>query len=447
MTQNIQQLPSIYNVKAKDWNSFFTQIFSLLDSAEESNTFRILEKIKNAIWAEQYGNNKHDFPAQQRLEKTLVLLKGKVSVIQHIQYLLQNPPLEDYDFNDFLYQWLLENKPLHVKEEDWQHLVIEAEILLKLFSDKDLMPYLEHKNVRIRSFAARKLGEIYDSYCDLNQEVICFLDSPYQKPSIDFPEIVQIILEKEIEAPGIAGAFLGAIYYSLEEIYQKYPEINFKDWILEILAKRKQPEPHLPVNGIDFYAHEILAKDPEYIQKLIDLKLENIAIMAATQVYHPDLKNILIQLTQHHTLKIKKLACWHLAYHYQTLEASCIHFVEKIVNKNAEIFLNYEEDNAPYAAIIYLKEALNDSKAWQWIDIIVPKALQGEKTLPLLAKPFQSTEKGSVVNNTVNWNIGQGIVVTFEGDIEKRLWHRLQVIWYGKQNTWYPKQYLQELDP
>jgi hypothetical protein len=93
------------------------------------------------------------------------------------------------------------------------------------------------------------------------------------------------IQDREIEAPGVAGAFLNGADWSVDPGAWSTFTIDFdmKTWIIETLGKsRREPEvPH--IQSLEFFAHEIFSCDGNAIRQFLKMGRRHLALMTATE--------------------------------------------------------------------------------------------------------------------------------------------------------------------
>ncbi|MFE1743783.1 hypothetical protein [Coleofasciculus sp. H7-2] len=287
----------------------------------------------------------------------------------------------------------------------------------------NLLAALDHPHPSVRACAAQKIGEFYQ-YGDPDM------------PPIN--EMMQLIKDKEIERPGIAGPFFDPICFDFKNIQQSYEtQIDVCQWILDILENRKSSKPKLKLKyfgvSIDFQAHELLSNNPSHIQHLIKIGRFDIAVLAATDRERKieALEHILMDLGNHNEPEIVRLASWHLAYYYHRLhpKGEEMNFV-KLISELADIdvFLNFSSDSKPpYAAIIYPKDdnkLMNNQTAWTWINKLFPESVRG-KVVP------NTWDNEDEV--TYQYECGY---IQFRGSVERKEWESVTIADYG--NFWNP---------
>jgi hypothetical protein len=169
--------------------------------------------------------------------------------------------------------------------------------------------------------------------------------------------MMQLIYNKELDRPGIAGAFWDVI-----------PQQGFdaKEWLLDILENSPEPEPYIcyfPCN-LAFDAHERFSRDAGAIRRLIDMGRVGLALDAATDesCKVASLEPLLIELGNYDDPEIIRRASWHLAYyyHYLHVRGAELGYVELVGELSTiDLFLLFSQKNeleSPYAAVIYPKE-------------------------------------------------------------------------------------------
>jgi hypothetical protein len=125
-----------------------------------------------------------------------------------------------------------------------------------LESGSTLLSFLDHPDLTIRACAAYQIArfycQAYPSTEDLWEWQRYESIDQQEQPVLEMPpltEMLELIRAKELERPGVAGAF-----------WDEIPKQGFdsKEWLLDVLEKSPSPEPYIayfPCN-LAFNAHE-----------------------------------------------------------------------------------------------------------------------------------------------------------------------------------------------
>jgi hypothetical protein len=158
------------------------------------------------------------------------------------------------------------------------------------------MALLDHPSDYLRACAARRLGGICDD------------------DSIDptEAELLAIITAKELERPGVAGAFWSDHSLSLERE-------QWALWMLDLLERRQgDAPPDMPFNDIDFHLHELCSHSPELVRRMMKGGFDELAAMTATEESYPvpGMEPILLELATSVNKRVAGSARWHLHHVY-----------------------------------------------------------------------------------------------------------------------------------
>ncbi|MDC0831877.1 hypothetical protein AY599_02245 [Leptolyngbya valderiana BDU 20041] len=261
-----------------------------------------------------------------------------------------------------------------------------------------LLELLDRDHLNIRACAAHQIAKFYSNFLKLENGYRYFSDREKNKYNSDFfsglppfEEMMETMRRKEIERPGIAGAFWSIISWidrDLEDYISNRLDPN--KWLLDILENSPEPEPYLPYFpcNLAFDAHERFSDNANAIRRLINMGRLELALFAATDRNYkiPEIQPLLVELGSANESEVVRLASWHLAYYYHYLhpEGAKQGYVELIGDlPDIDLFLLFpkrEEPESPYAAIIYnknIEEPLSQSLAKQWIDRIFPINFRG----------------------------------------------------------------------
>ncbi len=401
------------NDYSDNWDTTFRQFIDAIDRDEYWQHDRA---IQSSIEALQNVESSLDIEVRMRSILTAIVQKTELhpdlfaAFCSRLDSLVKQQPYQNLVL-DWLNTLLLQT--------DRQTPTTEAILAAQLFLDQNdrpwqtigetLIEWLDAADLNLRSCAAYKLGKFCHSlYCNWDwqdddaEDILnyTYLEDGTWKWAFDpgvyekyeqlirgFPapeDIRNLIRIKEIDRPGIAGAWLqggGAI------------DLDLREWILDLLENSPTPEPSLPYYPIDLamYAHEWYAKDADAIRRLIDMGRTDIAIAAATDedCKIEELEPLLIELGNCDDPFIVRQASWHLAYYYHILHPNGekLGYVEQIFEvPEIDLFLLFsdrEKSESPYAAVLYAQQKddlLKHPIAQKWIDRIFPKSVRGSKT-------------------------------------------------------------------
>lgn len=436
---------------ASSWEKLFQTLLALTQSEDEGITdsaYHYLFIVLQLEYGPPYedrdqGREQRRIHYKQRIEQCLPTLRINIQKkppiifrlmdnIVHTEQLCDAGPLPG------IIQWLEDLKKNGDLSSDAFQIVEMAYVFSRMPWDEakqKLFPLLDHPVNLVRAYAARTLGEFYSSGGD------------HLNPSLK--EIISDITSKEIERPGIAGPLLNAYYDFEVDLFEKQSGLKIEDWFLEILSKRKAPEPDtLPCsNGIDFFAHELFGGRSDYIRKLLDLGYKELALDAATEVNEriDDLLPLLIELGNDEDPEICRRACRHLAHYYQYLHShgEKMGFIKKILlGKEAELYVNYylfeNEKKYPYSGILYPngKSFFRDEEAWKYINKIMPSDIRDEQ-IPHPAS-VQRKPEPYILGNGVSYAYARAIV-SLKGDATQKQWRQIEFIWRGTRGAWSPE--------
>jgi hypothetical protein len=125
--------------------------------------------------------------------------------------------------------------------------------------------------------------------------------------------LFEIIGEKEIARPGVAGPFWSDRYHS------PFDSVVIGNWMMNLLEQRSGDVPaDLPTNDIDFYLHEICSHAPEMMMRMMRGGFDELAVMTATEMHEriEGVQPILEALARHEDARIAAAAKFHLANYY-----------------------------------------------------------------------------------------------------------------------------------
>ncbi|MEP0856792.1 hypothetical protein [Trichocoleus sp. DQ-U1] len=429
----------LFKFTLEEWNRIFARFTEFLGHQNEKIRELAVEKIVAAIWSESSQKYRQDNFVPEAIAQRIAPILSAIAyqenqtpgLVEDFCYNAQRLPRYD-NYHELILQWLndlAENKQCESLSAE---TILTCQIRFDFYgciwkeAQLNLLAALDHPHPSVRASAAQKIGEFYK-------------DGDPDMPPIN--EIMQLIKDKEIERPGIAGPFFWPISFDFQNIQQSYEtQIDVCQWILDILENRKSSAPNLKLKhfgvSIDFQAHQFLCHNPSHIQHLIKIGRFDIAVAAATewQGKIEALESILIDLGNTNDPETVRLASWHLAYYYHRLhpKGEEMNFV-KLISELADIdiFLNFSSDSkTPFAAIIYPKDdnkLMNNQTAWRWINKIFPESVRG-KVVP-------STWDNYNLENEVTYRYQYGCI-QFRGSVEQKEWQNVTIADYG--NFWNP---------
>lgn len=395
-------LPLDFPYSLKEWNAIFEIFIALLAHPENWVRDRAIDKLICALKMEEsQRSNCADYqpcPIDQRIKSIFEAITTQTLHTPNIfeVFCSKFKFLEKESlFHRLLLEWL--NQLATSEEHDalTQEAIVAAQLFLGAYDSTwqevgtTLLELLDHTDLNLRACAAYQIGKFcnkavsrQDNVWEWNEDRKYEQDQQSSVGMPPFDNLMSLIQAKELERPGVAGAFWSVI-----------PKAGFdvNEWLLNILENSSEPEPYIPYFpcNLRFDAHERFSRDPNAIRRLINAGRVDIAIAAATDetCKIAELKPLLIELGYDDDPEIVRLVSWHLAYyyHYQHPQGAELGFVE-LVSELSEIdlFLLFSEEkdtNPPYAVVLYPKETnqkFSRSMAQKWVDQIFPKAIRGK---------------------------------------------------------------------
>ncbi len=437
---------------SNEWDTIFETFIALLEHKEWQIWKRAIDKLIDALEIEQSQvSNCDDYqprPLDRRMkcicEAIAAQTLNKPNIFEifcyKFKFLAKKPP-----YNRLILEWLDQLAASEEREIPTKKAILVAQLFLGAYDStwqevgKNLLEMLDDADLLIRACAAYQIGVFYGKSVKRHEYWEWYIDENYernQQAIIGIPPLdvmMQLIYNKELDRPGIAGAFWGAI-----------PQQGFdaKEWLLDILENSPEPEPYIcyfPCN-LAFDAHERFSRDAGAVRRLIDMGRVGLALAAATDesCKVAALEPLLIELGNYDDPEIIRLASWHLAYHYHYLhlrgvEEGYVELVSELSNIDLFLLFNQEKElESPYAAVIYRKginQQLSLDIANEWVDRIFPEAVRGEPTEPLLARDIHWYQRGCIGYHVYEEN-------TDSTQIDN------VIIRYRSQFPWNPKQFL-----
>ncbi|HEY9615803.1 MAG TPA: hypothetical protein V6C64_03110 [Microcoleaceae cyanobacterium] len=449
---DLLDFPLDFPYSLKEWNAIFETLISLLAHPENWVRDRAIDKLVYALKVEEsQRSNCADYqpcPTDQRIKSIFAAITTQTLHTSNIfeVFCSKFKFLEKESlFHRLLLEWLNQLAASEDHDTLTQEAIVAAQLFLGAYDSTwqavgtTLLELLDHTDLNLRACAAYQIGKFCskavsrkDKGWDWDDEK----DGQDQQSIVGMPPInvlLSIIRTKELERPGVAGAFWSVI-----------PKVGFdaNEWLLNILENSPELEPDIPYFpcNLGFDAHERFSRDPNAVRRLIDAGRVDIAIAAATDesCKIDALEPLLIELGYDDDPEIVRLASWHLAYyyHYQHPRGAELEFIELISElSEIDLFLLFSEKKdttSPYAVVIYPKETnqtFSRSIAQKWIDQIFPEAIRGKprEDLPFIASRWY--QRGYVDYHLSTQNM--------ESDSIDNV-----IIGYRSKLPWNPKQFL-----
>ena len=284
--------------------------------------------------------------------------------------------------------------------------------------------YLDDPSDYVRACAAKMLGESCSTATDPSAE-----------------QLFALIKPKEIARPGIAGPFWTSRQFNHEGVP------NIVEWMMEILEKRSTSEPsEMPYNGVDFYLHELCAGSLDAIERLLRYGHKWLALETATETpgVVEGMRDILLRLGEDPDTAFAQNAWEHLARYYH-----CHHPLAKECDAvssypnwspGADAFVIRQGFGQMWRDVMVLyptaQESWDDKTAWGLIDLTLPPAVRGEVTAHILSSEAAEPVR---IGSSLDYEFASGALVTFEGDPDRKVWNRVEIIGRGLQGRWDPR--------
>ncbi len=404
---DLLDIPLNFPYSTEEWDAIFDTFIGLLSHPEYSVWHRAINALIQALEIEV--SQRSDDPDYQpramptRLGAILEALRvAQVSSNDQIfatfcsnfQFLGRDSPYQE-EILKYLAQLLIsEDHPMLSKDS-----IVAAQIFFGEYDTtwtavgETLIQLLDHEDLNLRACAAYQIGKFYSntSYEGSTYDLIYGEDYCEQRRRsvVGMPlisEFSQLIRDKEIQRPGIAGAFWGVL--------PKHG-IDYRAWVLDVFQHSTEPEPYIPYfpGNLMFDAHERFSRDPEAIRQLMTIGRFDIAIMAATEESSTviALEPLLVELGYQENVEFVRLASWQLAYYYHRLhpkgvELGYVECIDDVPEIDILILHVLQADSpSPYAVVIYPKawQPWNRSIAQKWVDQIFPATVRGESRYDL----------------------------------------------------------------
>lgn len=437
---------------SNEWDTIFETFIALLEHKEWQIWDKAIDKLIYALEIEQsQRSNCDDYqprPIDRRMKSICEAIGAqtlnKPNIFENFccgfQFLAKEPP-----YNRLFLEWLDQLAASEEREIPTKKAILAAQVFLGAYDStwqevgENLLEMLDDADLLIRACTAYQIGIFYGKSVKKHEYWEWYIDENYKRnqqaiigiPPLD--EMMQLIYHKELDRPGIAGAFWDAI-----------PKQGFdaKEWLLDILENSPEPEPYIcyfPCN-LAFDAHERFSRDAGAVRRLIDMGRVGLALAAATDesCKVAALEPLLIELGNYDDPEMIRLASWHLAYYYHCLHirGAELGYVELVGELSTiDLFLLFSQKNeleSPYAAVIYPKGTdgkLSRQTAREWVDRIFPEAVRGKPTELLLAENYCWYQRGYIDYHVSEENTNSNLIDNV-------------IIGYRSQFMWNPKQFL-----
>jgi hypothetical protein len=392
-------IPLDFPYSSREWDEIFEHFTDLLDHPERWVRNRTIARLIHALEMEtSQRSDSTDYqpkPTEERFQSILEAIALQSLKHPHLfealcsecKYLAKEPP-----YTHLILEWLEQLAALEEHPTLTPSDILAAQLLLGAYNTSwqqvgaTLLKLLDHADLTVRAGAANQIGKfcsIAFSSKDENRKWR-YDQEKYdreQRSVIGIPPLdtlMQLIYNKELERPGVAGAFWNVIPKN---------EFNAKEWLLNILENSPAPEPRIPYFPCDlaFDAHERFSRDANSIRRLMNMGRAGTALAAATDEDRKiaDFEPLLVELGYHNEPEIIRIAAWYLAYYYHYLHprGAELGYVEAITElTEIDLFLLFSRSKQLYAVVIYSKnidQQLSLENAQKWVDQIFPSHLRG----------------------------------------------------------------------
>ena len=449
---DILDIPLNFPYSSEEWDQIFGRVLSLLNHEGGDIRYRAIKHLVRALEMVDSQRSNDDAyqprPTDERLHDIFEVIatqsQSQPKIFENFCFSLKYW-LEQSPHNPLVLEWLDHLATSEERQTPTAEEITAAKIFLGAYDSTwqdvglTLLDLLDHEDLTIRACAAYQIGKFYEKAFSTREEAWwrkpdSEKDAQDKQAVIGLPAIevmMQLMASKEVERPGIAGAFW--------EVVPKQG-IEAKEWLLDILERSPEPEPYLPYFpcNLAFDAHERFSADADAVRRLIDMGRKWIALEAATD--HPSriviLEPLLIELGNEDEPEFIRIASWHLAYFYHYLHPQGARFgyveqIDKLLEIDLFLLFQRQEMETPYAVVIYPKEKhqkLHRTVAQKWVDRIFPEAVRGtpRKDLRLLDDWYQ---RGYIQHCTSAQDTTSDLVEN-------------TIIGYRSALPWNPKQFL-----
>jgi hypothetical protein len=451
---DLLEIPLNFPYSSKEWDVIFETFIDLLAHQEHWLWDRAIDRLLRALEIEESQRSScgdyRPSPTDKRLK----------SIFEAIATQTQNNPdifemfcskfsflAKDATYNQLVIEWLNQLAASEDLQAPTQEAILAAQIFLGAYDSTwqevgaNLIELLDHTDLNLRACAAHQIGKFCSKafyskedvweWTDDNEQYERDKQSVVGMPSLE--TMMQLIRDKEIERPGVAGAFWGVI-----------PKDGFdaKEWLLDLLENSPEPEPYIPYFPCDlaFDAHERFSRDADAVSRLIDMGRTTLALAAATDesCRVVGLEPLLIELGFNEEPEIIRVASWHLAYYYHYLhprgaELGYVELISELSEVDLFLLFSREKDiEPPYAVVIYPKrtdQKLSRAIAQRWVDQIFPGEIRGEPRGDLPRSISHWYERGYIAYHRSAQNTNSDLIDHV-------------IIGYRSELLWTPKQFL-----
>lgn len=434
---------------SQEWNRIFEGLVNLLSHEDKRVWERAIDKLIRALEMEgsqcSVVDDYQPSPTEKRLES---IFESVTSQMQHeidllaifcftIDSLAKTSHSKDDPYKQLVLAWLdqlasSEEYPALSQEE-----ILAAQIFFGAYDStwqavgETLLDWLDHPNLNLRACAAHQIGEFCrKAFCcqeDNWESKHCKHHKPDDVQAVaglpSLETMMQLIRDKEIERPGIAGAFFEVI-----------PKEGFdaREWVFNVLEDSPVPEPCIPYfpYNLAYNADTMSTFDADAMRRLVDIGRADIARSA-------ELETIWI-------------ASWEFAYKDRYLYplGAALGYVE-LIDELPEVdlfllFSNRKEKESPYAVVVVIypkgkKQKLSRDVAQKWVDRIFPPEVRGGLRYDL---PPIIPERGFIRLPYPCWY--ERGSVRYHQSVEDKACDRMDnaTIGYRSELPWNPKEFL-----
>ncbi|NEQ46657.1 MAG: hypothetical protein F6K00_25160 [Leptolyngbya sp. SIOISBB] len=445
-------IPLNFPYSLKEWDRIFEILIGLLDHKERQIWDRAINQLIHALEMEASQHSNYDDykprPTHERLKSIFeaitaqTLEKPEIFAIfcSRFKFLAEKSPN-----NYLILEWLDELTAVEDRQAPTQEEIVAAKIFLGAYDSTwqevgtTLLELLDHADTNIRACAAYQIGKFCSKAISSREDVWEWRcdDKKYvqdKQAVVGMPPLeamMQLIRGKELERPGVAGAFWGVI---------PKKGIDAKEWLLDVLEHSQEPEPYIPYFPCDlaFDAHERFSRDADAVRRLIDMGRAGLALGTATDepCKVATLEPVLIELGHYDDAEITRIASWQLAYYYHYLHpcGEKLKYVELLKLSEIDLFLLFRQEHElepPYAVVIYsgTNQKLSRALAQSWVDKIFSEVVRGEPKKDLPRGNSHRYQRGYVDYHTSTPNANSNLIENV-------------IIGYRSKFPWNPKQFL-----
>ena len=379
-----------------DKNELYSRLYQLLEDESLDVRDNAIDSLHNAFGIECKLDGADRAHLILRLETLCKQIEIRLSKHSDLFETFSSKFFSDYNerwISRHFLSWFAQLRASRGIPENQNALLLALEILFRGCGDSweaagvRLVKYLDDPDLNVRACAAYQIG----AYCSTKFRSFLWKSEKathYQAMSKNRRGMEKkrfywdLMLAKEIERPGVAGAF-----FQVQDT--RMP--SAKRWLLKVLELAGQ-EPYLPLFpcNLGFEAHEIFSDDPAAVKRLMKMGRTRLAVAAASdQSRHIEgMSPLLIELGSDEDEDTVKHASWTLAYYYNILHSKG----EQLgyVSRNQErddsdlyqLFSENRNDETPYAVVLYPKSPgsnWSEVEALALVNQIFPEAVRGKE--------------------------------------------------------------------